>query len=89
MKNRKPFITPDMLPHIDPDLDNVDFDKLASEEFQKEFKKSNAYKKYVKPVIDRENAAKKQKRKNWWKENSWNIINTLIALAALIISLLQ
>jgi hypothetical protein len=88
MKNDKFFITPDMMPRLDVDLENIDFERLASKEHQKEFKKSKAYK-YVKRTLDREKNLNKQQRKDWWKENSWNIINTLIAIAALIISALK
>ena len=89
MKNEKFFITPDMLPKFDIDLENIDFEHLASKEFQKDFEKSKAYEKYIKPMLEREKAQKKQKRKDWWKNNFWNIINTLIAFVALIISLLK
>jgi len=89
MKNEKFFITPDMLPRIDVDLENIDFERLSSKEFQKEFKQSKAYEKYVIPALKREKARKKQRRKDWWKRNYWNIINTLIAVAALIIGLMN
>ena len=89
MKNEKFFITPDMMPRLDVDLENIDFERLTSKEFQEEFKNSKAYEKYVKPALDREKARKKQIRKDWWKRNSWNIINTLIAVAAIIIGLIN
>lgn len=89
MKNKKFFITPDMIPRIDVDLENIDFERLSSKEFQKEFKQSKAYEKYVMPSLKREKARKKQQRKDWWKNNGWDIVNTLIAIAALIISLLK
>ncbi len=88
MKNDKFFITPDMMPRLDVDIENIDFERFKSKEHQKEFKKSKAYK-YVKRSLDREKARKKQQHKDWWKLNSWNIINTLIAIAALIISILK
>ncbi len=89
MKNKKFFITPDMIPRIDVDLENIDFERLSSKEFQKEFKQSKAYEKYVMPALKREKARKKQQRKDWWKNNSWDIVNTLIAIVALLISLLK
>jgi hypothetical protein len=89
MKDEKFFITPDMMPRIDVDLENIDYERISSKEFQKDFKKSKAYEKYVKPVLDKEKAQRNQVRKDWLKTNSWNLISTLIAIAALVISILK
>lgn len=60
---------------------------------EKEFKKSYAYKKYVKPLKDREKSYRKSKRSNWWK-NNWIAITALIIaiitlIATIIFELLQ
>ena len=89
MKKQKPIITPNMLPKLDIDLENIDFERLSSKEYRKEFESSVAYKKYVQPALAREKARKMQIRKNWWVENCWDIINFLIAISALIISILK
>lgn len=87
MKNTKNTIT--NVPRPQLNFDDVDFARLASEEYQEQFHESKAYKKYVKPALEREKNLKKQRQLNWWKDNCWDIVNTLIAILALIISLLK
>ena len=89
MKKQKPIITPDMLPKLDIDLKNIDFELLASKESRDQFKNSDAHKKYVQPVLDRGKSLKKQQRKDWWKQNYWNIINTLLAAVAILLGLMD
>lgn len=89
MKNEKFFITPDMIPRIDVDLENIDFERLSSKEFQKEFKQSKAYEKYVMPALKREKARKKQQRKDWWKENVIQLLGILLAFIAIIPLIIQ
>ena len=71
--SKTPFIPP--MPHIDPP-DEETLEALRSADY-KEFKKSDAYKKCVKPTLDREKRLKRQARKEWWKVN-WIGISTLI-----------
>ena len=56
-KNHKPIITPDLLPKISSDITDDSLKYLSSKQQQADFKKSNAYKKYVQPVLDRESSS--------------------------------
>jgi hypothetical protein len=87
VKNTKNNIT--HVPRPQLNFDDVDFSRLASKEYQEQFHESKAYKKHVKPALERQNALKKQRQLDWWKNNYWNIINTLIAVAAMIIGLMK
>lgn len=88
MKDNKIKITPDMLPKVGDyiDLDNVE---LPTKEQQKEFKKSEAYKKYVQPTLDREKALKKEQRKEWWWTKGLGLINLAVALVAAITGIIS
>ncbi len=50
----------------------------------KEFKKTDAYKKYCLPAEKRRVQAANQKRRLWWKNNWISIINLVIAVITLI-----
>lgn len=82
MKISKPIITPDMLPHFDLDLDKIDYEQLSSKKYKKEFKKSDAYKKYIQPMLNEEKARKKQFLKDWIWNKGLLIVNTILALIA-------
>lgn len=81
MKSKKPIITPDMLPHIDIDTKNI---KPMSPEQRKQFKKSRAYKKYVKPAIERDKQIRREQKREWWWNRGIQLINLLLALIAAI-----
>ena len=63
-----------------------------SKKEMRQFKKSDAYKKYVQPVLDREKQQCFEQRKAWFWDKGMLIINTLLSLIAAItgiIALLQ
>ena len=75
-------------PAIDP-VNIPTFEKPNIEDFnEKEFKKSDAYKKYVKPLIDAEKSQKKSKRASWWKANWISIVTLIVAVLKLIATII-
>ena len=78
--NKKRFVPP--LPHINPP-DKKTIESLKDFD-HKAFKKSDAYKKYVKPTLDREKQQRKNSHKIWWKNNWINITTLIIAVLTLI-----
>lgn len=86
MKDNKPIITPDVIPNINLDTDNME---PITEEQRKQFKKSNTYKKYVKPVIDREKMEKHSKRIQWWKDNCIALLSLIFAFIAALPVIIQ
>ncbi len=47
------------------------------------------YEKYIKPIKDNEKKQKILKRKEWWSNNLFNVISTVIAIAALVVSIIS
>ena len=86
MKDNKLIITPDVFPHINLDTDNME---PITEEQRRQFKKSNAYRKYVKPVIDREKKQKRSKRIQWWKDNCIALLSLIFAFIAALPVIIQ
>lgn len=87
--SKTPFVPP--LPHITPP-DQETIESLQNSN-PKDFEKSAAYQKYVKPTLDREKMFKRKVRKQWWSDN-WIGITTLIAavltlIATIVFGLLQ
>lgn len=75
-------------PAIDP-VNIPTFEKPNIEDFnEKEFKKSDAYKKYVKPLVDLEKSQKKSKRASWWKANWISIVTLIVAVLTLIATII-
>ena len=52
-------------------------------------KNSYAYKKYIKPIQDREKSIKQEHIKNWFKTHIFDLLNLIIAVLALIVALSQ
>lgn len=69
-----------------PNIEPPDEETLKHlESFEREsFKNSDAYKKYVQPVHDKENHQKKVNRIYWWKTNWIGIATLIIAILTLI-----
>lgn len=88
MKDNNFKITPDMLPKVGDyiDLENVQY---PTEEQQKEFKKSEAYKKYVQPALDREKARKREQRKEWWWTKGLGLMNLVVGMVAAITGIIS
>lgn len=74
-------IRPDIAP---PDSQTIEKLKCMSRKQRRQFKKSAAYQKYVKPCLLREKEFKKQKRKEWLWNKGFLILNTFLALIAAI-----
>ena len=49
---------------------------------RKQFKKTKAYKKYVKSFIDREKKQRRSARHEWWKNNWIALLGLLFAIIA-------
>lgn len=54
----------------------------------KDFEKSEAYKKYIEPMLGQEKREKAEKRKTWWKDNSIALISLLLTFLTLIATIL-
>ena len=87
-KNHKPIITPDLLPKISSDITDDSLKYLSGKQQQADFKKSNAYKKYVQPVLDREKVLKKQQRSEWFWNKFLPLCNFSLALIAAVTGIL-
>lgn len=75
-------------PAIDP-ANIPTFEKPNIEDFNSDdFKKSDAYKKYVKPLIDSEKSQRKSKRVSWWKVNWISIVTLIVAVLTLIATII-
>ena len=79
MSKKNHIIASDILPRIDIDAENI---KTMSPEQIKQFKKSRAYEKYVKPAIKRDKQIKREQRRQWWWNHGIQLINLLLALIA-------
>ena len=84
MSNKKKLFFPPVQT-IDPPSQEV-IEKMAnmSKKERKQFKRSDAYRKYVQPVLDREKAQKKDQLREWWWNKGIVILNTILALIAAI-----
>lgn len=51
-------------------------------------KNSYAYLKYIKPFEDQEQKVKRNKVKDWFKSNVFNIVNSIGMIIAILISLI-
>ena len=77
------FVPP--MPHVDPPSQET-LDKLKSmtRKDHREFKKSEAYKKHVQPVLKREKMQRRNKVREWWWNKGIVVLNTILALIAAI-----
>lgn len=75
-----------------PQLPKIDISPKSIEEIKntdkKEFEKSEAYKKYCVPAKEKIKKLKRQKRKDWWKNNWIGIVTLIITAITLIITIL-
>lgn len=85
--DKKPFEHFNFNPEF-PDFPGPSSIAGISKESLKEFEKSEAYKKYVFPVLEREKQQKKQKRTEWLWSKGILILNTVLAGIAAVSSLL-
>ena len=76
--DRKPFEHFNFNPEF-PDFPGPSSIARISKESLKEFEKSEAYKKYVLPTLEREKQLKKQKRSEWFWIKGLLILNTIFA----------
>lgn len=74
-------IRPDITP---PDSEAIEKLKHMSRRQHRQFKKSAAYQKYVKPCLMREKEFKKLRRREWLWNKGFLILNTALALIAAI-----
>lgn len=83
MKQKHSVFPPDF-PKINDDtinnLKNID---------QKEFKKSYAYKKYIKPAIKSDNKRKRSIKIQWWKENWISVLSLIFCFIAALPVIIQ
>lgn len=82
--DKKPFVPP--LPRIEPP-DEETIEQIKNIDLH-EFEKSYAFKKYVKPMLDRAKKQKHDKRVKWWKDNWLQIVTLIVALLTLIATVL-
>lgn len=77
------------MPFVPPFLNISKPDKETAESLSikkpKDFEKSVAYEKYVKPTLDREKKLKREARRKWWR-NNWIGVTTLIFTALTLIA---
>lgn len=85
---KKSYVPP--LPHIEPPSQET-IDKLSSmtKKDHKEFTKSDAYKKYVQPTLEREKQQRRTRRKVWWKNNWIALLGLIFAFIAAIPVIIQ
>ena len=86
--SKKPFIPP--IPYVDPPSEET-MEKLSNmtKKDIKNLKKSDAYKKYVVPILESEKESRKKMRKEWWKNNWIALLSLLFAFIAAIPVILQ
>ena len=77
-------------PRVDPpSKEAIEQFANKSKKDHRQFKKTNAYKKYVKPHVDQEKSLRRSKHQKWWKNNWIGIVGLLIAIAELIVQLIS
>ena len=84
----KSRITPDMIPKASDYIDVRNTERPDKKRL-KEFKKSEKYKEYVQPVLDREKEIKLNKCKEWWWTKGLLLINIILALIAAITGIIS
>lgn len=81
--SKKPFVPPTS--HVDPpSQETIDALEIMTRRERRKFKRFEAFKKHVQPVIDRDKAQNRLMRKEWWWSKGIVILNTLLALVAAI-----
>ena len=86
MSKKTPFVPP--LPHIDsPSPETIDRLQNMTNKERKQFKKSDAYKKYVQPSLDRRKRQKRELRKEWWRNNWISIAALVLSVVSIILTL--
>lgn len=85
MNNKKTFIPTDSSSNFIPSEDAIERAKNMDNE---DFKKSEAYKKYVIPTLKREKRCKRLQRIDWWKNNWVGITTLIVSLLTLLATVL-
>lgn len=85
--SKKPFIPP--IPYVEPPSEETmeKLSKMTNKDI-KNFEKSDAYKKYVAPVLKAEKENRKKRRKEWFWSKGIVILNTVFALIAAIAAII-
>ena len=85
--SNEPFMPP--LPHVDPpSQETIERLQNMTKKDHKQFKKSDAYKKYVLPTLERHKKQTRLKRQEWWWAKGLPILNLVLALIAAITGIL-
>ena len=81
------FVPP--FPHIDPpSQETIDKLKNMTKKDHREFNKSEAYQKYVLPVLKRDRKKRKTNNIKWWKNNWINIAGLILALIGIMLTII-
>ncbi len=81
--SKKPFAPP--IPRANfPDQEVIEKMENMTPKERRQFKKSAAYKKHVRPAIKRHKSAKRKALAEWWWNKGIVILNTVLALIAAI-----
>ena len=88
MTKKKIFITQDTVPKTRGYIDSENI-QIPTENQLKDFKRSQPYKKYVKPVLDQEKQQERQNRREWWWTRGIAIVNLILALIAAITGIIS
>lgn len=86
--SKKPFVPP--TPYVDfPSKESVDELSKMSKKDIKKFEKSEACRKYIDPIRKFEKESRKERRRNWWKNNWIALLSLLFAFIAAIPVIIQ
>ena len=78
---KKPFVPP--TPYIDPpSQQTVEILSQMSVRDQKAFKKTDFFKRYAAPTLERRKKQKRQCLQEWWWRKGIQIVNMVLALIA-------
>lgn len=81
--NKTPFVPPEIPKLSEKELENLKHYKISDE------KKAYIHEKYEKPLQERERNLERKKRSEWWKNNAFNIIATLLAIIGIAIGIIE
>lgn len=83
--SKKPFVPP--MPYFEPPSEET-LEHLSKMNI-KDFKKSDAYKKYVIPVLKEEKESRRKRRAEWWKNNWIALLSLIFAFIAALPVIIQ
>lgn len=85
---KKPFVPP--APYIDPpSQQTIEMLSQMTVRDQKAFKKTDFFKRYAAPTLERRKLQRKQATKNWWKNNWIAILSLIFAFIAAVPVIIQ